>query len=71
MEIDGWYIDAAFALDCDLGSAYQNYQPPATPGGCRDRYVTKQVGTAKKGFPVWEKTDDVRSGRNGEFHDDQ
>jgi hypothetical protein len=56
MEIDGWYIDAAFALDCDLGSAYQNYQPPATPGGCRDRYVTKQVGTAKKGFPVWEKT---------------
>jgi hypothetical protein len=56
MEIDGWYIDAAFALDCDLGSAYQNYQPPARPGGCRDRYVTKQVGTAKKGFPVWEKT---------------
>ena len=32
MEIDGWYIDAAFALDCDLGSAYQNYQPPANPG---------------------------------------
>ena len=56
MEIDGWYIDAAFALDCDLGAAYQNYQPPATPGGCRDRYVTKTSGTAKKGFPVWEKT---------------
>jgi hypothetical protein len=56
MEIDGWYIDATFALDCDLGAAYQNYQPPATPGGCRDRYVTKTVGTAKKGFPVWEKT---------------
>ena len=55
MEIDGWYIDAAFALDCDLGSAYQNYQPPAS-GGCRDRYETKQVGTAKKGFAVWEKT---------------
>ena len=55
MEIDGWYIDAAFALDCDLGSAYANYQPPAS-GGCRDRYVTKTVGTAKKGFPVWEKT---------------
>ncbi|HEX6283476.1 MAG TPA: hypothetical protein VFZ71_01320 [Pyrinomonadaceae bacterium] len=55
MEIDGWYIDAAFALDCDLGGAYANYQPPAV-GGCRDRYVTKTVGTAKKGFPVWEKT---------------
>lgn len=56
MEIDGWYIDAAFALDCDLSSAYQNYQPPANPGGCRDRYQTKTIGAAKKGFPVWEKT---------------
>src|SRR5215203_2741824 len=55
MEIDGWYIDAAFALDCDMGRAYQSYQPQAT-GGCRDRYETKQVGLAKKGFPVWEKT---------------
>jgi hypothetical protein len=55
MEVDGWYIDAAFALDCDLG---RNYTPPQThaSGGCRDRYETKQVGTAKKGFPVWEKT---------------
>ena len=55
MEIDGWYIDAAFALDCDLGSAYSNYQPPPTSTGCRDRYQTKTVGTAKKGFAVWEK----------------
>ena len=55
MEIDGWYIDAAFALDCDLG---RNYTPPQTAagGGCRDRYESKQIGTAKKGFPVWEKT---------------
>ena len=62
MEIDGWYIDAAFALDCDLGNAYANYQPPAS-GGCRDRYQTKTIGTAKKGFPVWEKT--TMSGPNG------
>jgi hypothetical protein len=55
MEIDGWYIDAAFALDCDMGRAYQSYKPQAS-GGCRDRYETKQVGLAKKGFPVWEKT---------------
>ena len=54
MEIDGWYIDAAFALDCDLG---RSYTPPQTQaaGGCRDRYETKQIGTAKKGFPVYEK----------------
>ncbi|MFN2404421.1 MAG: hypothetical protein ABR594_00045 [Pyrinomonadaceae bacterium] len=54
MEIDGWYVDAAFALDCDLG---RSYTPPRTQasGGCQDRYETKQIGTAKKGFPVWEK----------------
>ena len=54
MEIDGWYIDAAFALDCDSSRAYQNYTPK-TSGGCRDRYETKTIGLAKKGFPVWEK----------------
>jgi len=54
MEIDGWYIDAAFALDCDSSRAYSNYTPK-TSGGCRDRYETKTIGLAKKGFPVWEK----------------
>jgi len=54
METDGWYIDAAFALDCDLGS---NYTPPRThaSGGCQDRYQTKTIGAAKKGYPVYEK----------------
>lgn len=56
MQIDGWYIDAEFALDCDSGVAYKPYTPPQSGGGCQDRYVTKQVGTAKKGYPVWEKT---------------
>ena len=55
MQIDGWYIDAEFALDCDSGVAYKPYTSPQS-GGCQDRYVTKQVGTAKKGYPVWEKT---------------
>jgi hypothetical protein len=54
MQIDGWYIDAAFALDCDSGVAYKPYSSPSS-GGCQDRYVTKQVGVAKKGYPVWEK----------------
>jgi hypothetical protein len=54
METDGWYIDAAFALDCDLGSSYRPPQMPSA-GGCRDRYEMKQIGTAKKGFPVYEK----------------
>jgi hypothetical protein len=55
MQIDGWYIDAAFALECDSDGAYTNYTPKAS-GGCRDRYETKTIGTAKKGFPVWQKT---------------
>jgi hypothetical protein len=54
MEIDGWYIDAAFALDCDMGSVYRPYKGQAS-GGCQDRYETKQIGMAKKGFAVWEK----------------
>jgi uncharacterized protein YcfJ len=55
MEIDGWYIDAAFALDCDSNRAYTNYRPQAS-GGCQDRYETKQIGNAKQGYPVWQKT---------------
>lgn len=55
MEIDGWYIDAAFALDCDMGHTYTPYRPPHASGGCQDRYETKQIGAAKKGFAVWEK----------------
>lgn len=54
MQIDGWYIDAEFALECDSGVAYKPYSPPQS-GGCQDRYVTKQVGAAKKGYAVWEK----------------
>ena len=55
MQIDGWYIDATFALDCDSSRAYTNYRPHAS-GGCQDRYETKTIGVAKKGYPVWEKT---------------
>jgi hypothetical protein len=54
MQIDGWYIDAAFALDCDSSRSYTNYKPHAS-GGCQDRYETKTIGLAKKGYPVWEK----------------
>ena len=54
MEIDGWYIDAAFALDC-ANDQYKNYRPDVKSGGCQDRYDIKQVGVAKKGYPVWEK----------------
>lgn len=54
MQTDGWYIDAEFALDCDYGFAGQAYNDGRN-GGCTDKYVTKAVGTAKRGYPVYEK----------------
>lgn len=55
MQTDGWYIDAAFALDCGETERYANYNPNAGKSGCRDRYQTKQIGTAKRGYPLYEK----------------
>ena len=55
MEIDAWYIDFTFGLDCDMSNAYQGYNP-ATQSGCQDRNEVKQVGPAAKGYPVWTKT---------------
>ncbi|HEX7313799.1 MAG TPA: hypothetical protein VF297_07750 [Pyrinomonadaceae bacterium] len=54
MVTDGWYIDAAFQLDCDAERAARYYNPQQA-GGCRDRYEMKTVGTARRGFPLWEK----------------
>ena len=54
IETDGWYIDAAFALDCDLERAGA-YRHAPQRAGCQDRYETKQVGAAKRGYPLWEK----------------
>jgi hypothetical protein len=54
MVTDGWYIDAAFALDCDYGTN-GGYYNRGNSGGCRDKYDFKQIGTAKRGYPVIEK----------------
>ena len=52
---DGWYIDATFALDCDT-ERYKNYNPYNNQKPtCQDHYQTKQIGTAKRGYPVYEK----------------
>jgi hypothetical protein len=53
MQTDGWYIDAEWNFECDRG--YQNYQNYAAQGGCKDKYVIKQAGAGKRGYPVWEK----------------
>lgn len=54
METDGWYIDAAFALDCDTERAGA-YRVPQQRSVCQDRYETKTVGAAKRGYALWEK----------------
>src|SRR5688572_23457630 len=54
MQTDGWYIDAEFVLDCDYGPQnYNSYNARNT--GCRDKYQMKTVGTARRGYPVYEK----------------
>lgn len=53
METDSWYIDLSFGLECDLGRSQIVAQPPMT-GGCRDRVVTRQEGTARTGYPLIE-----------------
>ncbi len=64
METDGWYIDAAFALDCQYEQQYKNWRPRSDKSGCQDRYDIKQIGTAKEGYPVFVKT--TMFGDNGE-----
>ncbi|HEY0459909.1 MAG TPA: hypothetical protein VGC97_12295 [Pyrinomonadaceae bacterium] len=55
MVTDGWYIDAAFMLDCDYGTRGGLYNNNRN-GGCQDKYDVKQVGsTTKRGYPVIEK----------------
>lgn len=54
MQMDGWYIDAEFALDCAWNNpGGYNYKSPKPT--CQDKYATKQVGTGKRGYPIYEK----------------
>lgn len=55
MEIDAWYIDATFALDCDMNRRYRTYKSAKNGGGCQDIFNTKTIGTAKTGYPVYQK----------------
>ncbi len=54
MEMDMWVIDAEFGLACNLT---RNYRPNGGThdGGCRDKVQQKNIGTAKSGYPVYQK----------------
>lgn len=54
METDGWYIDAAFGVDCEM-ERHASYSAKNATGGCQDKYEMKQVGAGKRGYPLYEK----------------
>jgi hypothetical protein len=55
IERDGWYIDFSYGLQCDINRD-QMMGGQYAPGGCRDRYQFKQVGTGRDGYPLIETT---------------
>jgi len=54
MEMDMWVIDAEFGLSC---IQTRNYAPnyKANGGGCRDKIVSKNLGTGKTGYALYQK----------------
>jgi hypothetical protein len=54
MEMDMWVIDAEFYLACQ---ETRKYAPSfnSKAGGCQDKIVQKTIGTAKSGYPLWQK----------------
>lgn len=54
METDGWYIDFEPQFDCGDSASYSGYSG-SKKGGCQDKHLMKTNGTAKRGYPVYEK----------------
>lgn len=54
MEMDMWVIDAEFGLACTQENQYRNYIG-GKKGGCTDKIVPKTIGSAKSGYPLWQK----------------
>ena len=54
MEMDMWVIDAEFGLAC-TNNSYNSYNNGGKAGGCKDKIVPKTIGSAKSGYPVYQK----------------
>ena len=54
MEMDMWVIDAEFGLACTQANQYRSYKG-GKAGGCNDKIVPKTIGTAKSGYPLYQK----------------
>ena len=55
MEFDEWVIDDTFGFQCDRSHDSQSFNPQRFSGGCRDKIVPKTIGTAKSGYPLYQK----------------
>jgi hypothetical protein len=54
MEMDMWVIDAEFYLPCTQTRTYTSGYNTRT-GGCKDKIVQKTIGSARSGYPLWQK----------------
>ena len=54
IELDGWYIDLSVEFNCDVNKAQAMTPMRPSPGGCKDKVITRREGNAKTGFPLIE-----------------
>jgi hypothetical protein len=54
IKTDGWYIDLPEFI-CPVRQTAVYAGGSTVAGGCRDKYITKQTGKGKLGFPLIEK----------------
>jgi len=54
MEMDMWVIDAEFSAVCSQPRNYSQYRG-GKAGGCTDKIIPKTIGSAKSGYPLWQK----------------
>ena len=52
--MDTRVIDAEFAVPCTQTRQYRTTKQGKS-GGCNDKVVPKTIGTAKIGYPLWQK----------------
>ncbi|HKP84861.1 MAG TPA: hypothetical protein VJZ26_02115 [Blastocatellia bacterium] len=55
MEIDGWYVDLEYGVDCEWNTP-GNIQAMRNKGDCVDEYRTKMTGAGKMGYPLLQTT---------------
>lgn len=55
MEMDMWVIDTDFGMACTQTRQYRPQAGSTKVSGCQDKIVPKTIGTAKSGYPLYQK----------------